>query len=767
MTEPNDVQAYRARLRCSVAQIDDIFADCMREALGAMSAKGIDDYLDGATLVGGLGRGTELVLIYLQEMPDVVRRVGDEAVLSETAWLAQMLSKTANGKAINPFLASMPSVARRLGELKLLRDYFLLVERMATEGSEGLIPMLNQVRQILTTLSIGGLKNWIEYGLRTYRNQSWKMGDYFSLQTPDSIAALQRERAGTLYADHERRLKLYLKAMWDNEEDCHPYSLAFNLLRRPSPRLDSKGFHIPDVYEDLDGVTGAPLSNSPRHCGGEGNRLPAGGAKIPGLDRYRALLAHLAAHRAYSKPFIADNFNRFQHLFIEAIEDCRVEWLAARDIPGLRKLFRSLHPVPVEDACPEGWSPIRHQATMLSRALTDPEGHPYTHPVLLEYVDLFYRRMAQDPYDTKIATELGVRFMVAIGSEDFRLPKVFFKDTEISYRDDNSYLWIFLEDTVDQDDFHSEHSATNPQLQEAEEGVSLARHLPEWDYATQSFRPDWVTVYESIQPPGSAADIDRLLEKHKPLARRLKQIVDLLKPQNYVRIRYQEEGELDLDVAIRSMVDYRSGVTPDTRIHMSHRPDDRDIAVTLLLDLSESINETPPGCECSIKQLSQEAVSLLAWAIEALGDPYSITGFASNTRHEVRYLYFKGFNEPWGDEPKARVAAMNGGYSTRMGAAIRNAGHYLGRRRNEKKLLLVLTDGAPHDIDVDDEHYLRQDTRKAVEELDADGIYTHCISLDPNADEYVAQIFGSRYTVIDRIERLPEKLPELFMALTK
>ncbi len=133
----------------------------------------------------------------------------------------------------------------------------------------------------------------------------------------------------------------------------------------------------------------------------------------------------------------------------------------------------------------------------------------------------------------------------------------------------------------------------------------------------------------------------------------------------------------------------------------------------------------------------------------------------------MRYQHIKGYSEKWGDDVKSRLGAMEAGYSTRMGAALRHAGHYLGARRAEKKLLLVLTDGEPSDIDVNDERLLIEDTRKAVQELDRDGIFTHCISLDRRADEYVGDIFGQQYTVIDNIERLPEKLPQLFMSLTK
>jgi len=219
------------------------------------------------------------------------------------------------------------------------------------------------------------------------------------------------------------------------------------------------------------------------------------------------------------------------------------------------------------------------------------------------------------------------------------------------------------------------------------------------------------------------------------------------------------------------LIDYRSGVTPDPRINLSHRTDGRDIAVMVLLDLSESLNEKVAGParvnSQTVLELSQEAVSLLAWAIDCLGDPCAIAGFHSNTRHEVRFQHLKGFSEGWGDPVKARLAALEAGYSTRMGAALRHAGHYLSHRHADKRILLLLTDGAPSDVDVDDAQYLRADAKRAVEELAAQGLTTFCLSLDPGADEYVREIFGQRWRVLDRVEQLPEQLPALYLQLTR
>jgi nitric oxide reductase NorD protein len=486
---------------------------------------------------------------------------------------------------------------------------------------------------------------------------------------------------------------------------------------------------------------------------------------VRGMDRYRAVLAHMIGHRRWSSAIIADNYSPFQRMAIEFFEDCRIENLLIRKYPGLRQLFLALHPKPVENACdPETTSCLRHRLSMMSRALIDPD-HPYTDPSLLEFAQRFHDQLAEGESSLREVADLALSYVARTRRQSDQYAKVWFDDTVIDYRDDNRHLWQFIEES-DDEEFFDDPERTSKKPSEVQ---SLPpRHYPEWDYSSQTYRPDWVSLYEHLHPKGNATDIDRLLEKHDALAKRLKRILDLLKPQDKVRVRYQEEGsELDLDVAIRSLIDFKGGANPDPRINMSHKTSGRNIAVSLLLDLSESLNEKVAGSEQTILELSQEAVTLLAWAVERLGDPFAIAGFHSNTRHDVRYLHIKGYSEHFTDEVKSRLAALEAGYSTRMGAAMRHAAHYLEARPADKKLLLILTDGQPADVDSPDERLLIEDARRAVRELDQKGVFTYCISLDPKADDYVSDIFGRQYTVVDNIARLPEKLPELFMALTK
>ncbi|OGS87675.1 MAG: hypothetical protein A2061_10495 [Gallionellales bacterium GWA2_59_43] len=745
---PAELESYWTQLNCGFARVGLIFPGCMREALATLSKDGVDAYIENARFLGKMGRGAEPILIFLEEWPAVAKVLG-ESVLPAVMDFVRKMTKSPNSKAIAPFLQSLPTAARRLQSAQQFADYLAILQDFMerttgsvhgihqTFPSPGLPEFFKQVPVLLSQLSLGGLKNWVDYGVRYYHDHPERQIEYFSLQSADARAVMQRERQGTLLVDAERKLGMYLRGLWQDEDHLVPYSEVFDELRKPMPYFDSLGIRLPDAYDDEHGIAG--------------------------VDRYRAALAHIAAHRRWTKPVVADNISPFQRMAVEFFEDTRVEYLAMKEYPGLRRLFMALHPIPVEDACdPDKQSAVRHRLAMVSRAMLD-SSCTYRNPDVCEIVARFRNIMAGGDSSTTEMVDLAISFIARTRRQADLSPDVYFDNTEVGYRDDNRHMWVFIEEGDEEDAFDK------PEAPPQEELKGLPpRHYPEWDYNSQSYRPDWVSVYEGLHPSGNAADIEHLLTKHAALAKRLKKMLDLLKPQDKVRIRYQEEGsELDLDVAIRSLIDYKSGAQPDPRINMSHRNDGRNIAVMLLLDLSESLNEKVQGSGQTILELSQEAVSLLGWAVDKLGDPFAIAGFHSNTRHDVRYLHIKGYSEHWGDEVKGRLAAMEAGYSTRMGAAMRHAGHYLEKQQADKKLMLILTDGEPADIDSKDGRLLIEDARQAVKELDREGIYAYCINLDPKADEYVADIFGKQYTIVDKVEQLPVKLPELFISLTK
>jgi len=255
------------------------------------------------------------------------------------------------------------------------------------------------------------------------------------------------------------------------------------------------------------------------------------------------------------------------------------------------------------------------------------------------------------------------------------------------------------------------------------------------------------------------------------LCSRLAQRLQARKQGRMQRLRRQSDGEeFEPDALVHAISELRCGHMPDLRVYrrtVRHKP---DLSVLLLMDLSASTNapiKTRSG-ETRVLALIREAGLLLGMAIGQSSDQYAIHGFRSNGRHEIDYLRFKEFGEPMNDTVLAKLSGIEGALSTRMGAAIRHASHQIRGCRAARRLILVLTDGEPHDIDVFDSAHLVFDAARAVQQSTAEGTPVFCVSVDPKADSYLQKIFGtSHYRVIDRIEQLPQRLPELYLRLTE
>lgn len=773
-----DLDEYRADLIAAAPELEGTLDGLFHESARLLSPSGMQDYLDGALAVVSLGKGPALLVTYLDEMPQVVKDCGEDAI-RDVVGAVMKLASMVSGEVLTLMISTLPGAARRLGDPELLRGYLQLLHRLAARAPRGLRPMFGVLEELLSKLTLSGLRRWVDFGAEAYRRDLPKQADYFGLVSEDSRAVLKQERRGTLFIDSQRRLNFYLRAFWGRDFFLRPSAADHTGFR---PFIEDGALHLPDAVDEI------------------GN--------VPGLDLYRAMCAHMAAHIAYSdKGLGQEALSPAQIFLVGLLEDARVEHCAVTAFPGFKGLFLRLMPV-----TPRGH--YEHDAMYLieatARALLDSE--QTTGDLEIDtLVGSFHAGIAENARSTMYSWTLGVE-LCNILSARRALPSLRVLETlNIPYRDDNRFVWAM--DGLDWDNtaayqpdqahqlrrnvglmefvnevevetagddaqeiwvlstelFPYEDEGVSYNDLEGKEPVSDPFHYGEWDYKVQLHRPSWATVYERRQGRGDPNLIDEILLEHKGIRHRIKQIVDRLRPQGISRQRRLEDGdELDIDAAVEALVMTRIGMQPDPRITMRNVINRRDLAVVILLDLSESTNETLRGSEKTVLDLTREASALVASAISGIGDPFAIHGFASDGRHDVQYYRFKDFDQRLDETVKSRLAGMTGGLSTRMGSAMRHAAHHLAQRSEAHKLLLIVTDGEPADIDERDPQYLRMDAKKAAMELQQRGITSYCLTLDPEADQYVSRIFGTNnFTIIDQVERLPEKLPTLFAQLTK
>ncbi len=752
------------------------------DATKVFSPRGLDNYLKGVSAIRGLGRGDSLVETWIENAPMVAKEVGED-VVADLATASLMLASKTSGAVIELLLATAPTAANRLGDSELFLKYLQFVNTLIAQAPRGVRPMLDKLEVLFQHLTLGGLRRWALWGAHAHRTNYEEQIKYFGLESKESLAMLQKERKGTLLVDVQRRINMYLRALWARDFFMRPTSGDFEAREGYRPYIEDYLLHLPDAFDDFTIEGQEPVS---------------------GLELYRATAAHCAAHIVETRqPISAEALNPMQMAVISVIEDARVEALAIRRFPGLKQLWRRLH-----TATPEMRASVGDYLNRLARALLD-DRYEDNDPWIAEGRALF--ASAQDRLDTNHTSwEIGAQLAHSLAQK--KIP--FNPRTDLlraPYRDDNRYFWEFEEFDFDKaaDAGYESHKQVRKYVSvmemanevevetagddaeeiwvlstelfpyedmgksynelEGREPVSEPFHYSEWDYQIQLERPAWATVQEKRAKSGDLQVIDAITARYKREIHRMKFLLDAMQPQGVQRIRKLEDGdEIDINAAIASFIDIRLGNQPDPRIMMRSVRKTRDFSILVLLDLSESTNETVQDQEYSVLDLTRQACVLLADAISKVGDPFAIHGFCSDGRHDVEYYRFKDFDQHWDEAPKAKLAGMTGQLSTRMGAAIRHAGHHLKLQRSAKKLLIVITDGEPADIDVRDPQYLRYDTKKAVEEVARDGVTTYCMSLDPRADNYVSRIFGQKnFMVVDHVERLPEKLPLLYAGLTR
>lgn len=773
----SEIEEIKKSLIEAVPELAETFDGIMKEASQHMNEATREEWLQDAEGLARLGKGKQIVVSYLESIPQVVAQVEDE-ILTDILETVMKLSSVTSGEVISLLLNSLPLAAERTGDIDLLRQYLKLIYQLGSKSPRGLRPMLLKIDEILSKLTVSGLRRWAMWGAQAHARNFEAQMAYFGLETEDSKAVFQQQRKGTLFIDFHRSINFYLRAFWGRDFFIRPAAADFDGFK---PFYENHAMHLPDAVNDM--------------------------GEVKGVELYRAMSAHIAAHLMYTpEPISLEQLNPQQMFFIEMMEDARVEYRAIKAFPGLKKLWKKVTAQAMEHT-PLAAKSTAARLEQLALAIMD-EKHPFEDEGLMPLLERFRAEIEENKDNGKWSWDMGITLYNLLNQSLTRWESL----TEISkmrlaYRDDNRLVWasdewgemeggtpqketvrkhVSLMEMINEIDSelvdvdHDEVWVLGTELypyedegvswneMEGVEPISAPYHYAEWDYRVQLHRPNWVTLYEHRARKGDPELYDRILDENKSIAHRIKQIVDKLQSVGLQRIRRIEDGdELDLNACVEAITSIRMGQEPDPRITMKNVIRTREVSVMILLDLSESTNEMVPGSDKTIIEVTQEAAILVSQAINGIGDQFAVHGFSSDGRHDVQYTRFKQFDEPFNADVHAKMAGMTGGLSTRMGAAMRHAGSYLDKQTSKQKLMLVITDGEPADIDEKDSQYLKQDAKKAVEELASHGIYSYCLTIDQFADKYVQQIFGqNRFAIVDNVMRLPEKLPSLFANLT-
>ncbi|MCG6937890.1 MAG: VWA domain-containing protein [Gammaproteobacteria bacterium] len=289
--------------------------------------------------------------------------------------------------------------------------------------------------------------------------------------------------------------------------------------------------------------------------------------------------------------------------------------------------------------------------------------------------------------------------------------------------------------------------------------------LPEWDWKARKLLPHRCRVVQMLAADAEPCPLPAHLAR---TAKRLRDQFQAIAPARVWQRAQMDGQEVDLDAYIRYTSDRAAGlqVTAENLYREIHSGA-RDLACLLLADLSLStdayINDSH-----RIIDVIRDSLYLFAESLHATGDRFSMLGFSTRRRDPIRVHQIKSFDEAYNAGIRGRIAAIKPGYYTRLGAAVRHASQLLMKQGNGRRLLLILTDGKPNDLDQYEGRYGIEDSRQAVIEARQAGLQPFCVTIDKKGNDYLPHIFGSgAYVVIRNPRQLPRKLPQLYALLTR
>ncbi len=323
-----------------------------------------------------------------------------------------------------------------------------------------------------------------------------------------------------------------------------------------------------------------------------------------------------------------------------------------------------------------------------------------------------------------------------------------------------------LDDTEKMDDLYEYLLQVLSDI-EAERNLRRTAHYDEWDRGIDDYKKEWCRVREMDMPATSPVFYNRTIEEQYGIVSLLRRHFGLLRPDRIQRFFREERGDdIDYDALIESIVERKAGQTPSDRVYIRREKNLRDVSVAFLVDMSYSTGDVLPSGK-RIIDVEREGLVLMAEALESIGDAWAVYGFSTNYRDKVDFFIVRDFDMPFSNDIKMRFENIRPLEQTRLGAAIRHATGLLQRQGSRIRLLILLSDGRPYDIDYGDADYAVEDTRRALWEGRRKGINSFCITVDKKSRDYLPYMYGeANYTLIEHLDALPVQLPLIYKRLT-
>ena len=732
--------------------------------------KALYDWLEYLKRIESSGYGELVLKGFSKTSLDIIEKFGFMPIKIFYSTLSSVTIKKGQKTSYN-FCNVCSEILGFYNSDKKFLTWLMLIEKMTNLAPEALEILLKEMSFLVEKMNVSQMEDWFLTCLRASSGDMEKRIKLLSLKDNEGLEWLGQSAGIKSFKEQENKLKIYTTAIWGMNINIKeiPISNTKSSIRRTA--FSNNFVRVPSSYPGFTGQLGEEV--------------------------FRAAIMHAAAHMKFThKRFEIGKLKPIQVAIISIIEDARVELLSIKEFPGLKELWIPYHMATGESKnLNKAYGPLTSRTlfSRLSRALVD-ENYIDGNGWINRAKDMFFKKKNRWN-DQTLSRELGNILGNDIGQMRIQFnPKDYLPDP--IYRDENSGIWNFdnentkdfeelqtgiesyqieRKETDDAEKNFENSTVIEPLAKIAPNKVSQSKEAeiislqPEFDYKSGRENFNWCKIKKYNFENKSNYYLNNFLYENSKIVSNIKNLIESSNISQPVKLKKQNDGEeLDLDSCIESIIDIKRGSTPSNKIYKKTNRKGRDLLVSILVDISESTNDFIKDTNKRIFSSIIEATGILSEAINKSGDDFGLATFCSNKRDDVRYWKIKDFKDKLNKSHINKLESMKPGFSTRLGAAVRQAGDELVSQTNYRKLLLIISDGEPSDIDVDDKEYLVEDAKYAVKRLAYNGIDVFCVGVESESNKNLSRIFGNKnYVIIKSASELPKKLPLIYLTLSR
>ncbi len=717
-------------------------------------------WIDKIIILNDAGYGNAVVYSFVKNSILILNNFKFEFV-QKLADLVSIISIKSNRQSAILISEVTPLFLKHKNNQEIYEKFLELIILFTKDSPETIESFLKNLKLLKNKMDINEIFNWCMTGIKIGYLSKERRLSYFKLESKESIVWIQRTKNNEIFETYKRKIEIFNKALWNLNTNIKELDSDLN-VKNQRPSFFNEKIFFPSFFEDKN--------------------------IIKRNNYFFAVAAHISSHLKFSDlKFSTKNIKPIQIAIISLIEDARIEALAINKYPGLKDLWLPYHKFKKEEL-----SGINFMLASLSRSLIDDEYNDEN--VWVSKGKKLFSEAKKDWENPLISIEIGNKLSNDIGQMRIQFN---FKSYMVYaiYRDDNLGLWdfptdqnqdenaiqenLFLDTFKEKEEYDKSSKNSNNKEEKKGNEIKKKYHFQElkkvlvseeseYDYLSKINREKWTKIYEFNSGLKKTDKFEKILKTHNDTILKISSLIKKAKNNSRYKKKNNYEGDfLNIDACIENTISSKKGDEINGKIYDQIGKNPLDSSLMILLDISKSTDKMITAINKKIIDLEFDACSILSHALQLNDQKFAISAFCSNTKDEIRYFSIKNFNEKYSKITEERLANLKSEYSTRLGAAIRYSYKELEKVSSHRKLLLVLSDGEPSDIDVKDKNYLIEDAKKSVMLAKNKNIDVFCFGMEDKNSPYLERIFGKKNSIrVESLNNLHHKMAKIYFKLT-